>query len=743
MAIDDGFDQKDRLALALRCVLYTLLAGVALLYLPSLTDYNTPKSVLFLILTSVLAAGFLTLMVLQGEVYLIDTPVYYTILAFLAINFVSLFQSYNIYQGLQTLLVYLFQFVLMVVTFHLVTRRKHIVVVLTVLVVTGSIVALVGLLQHNGIYHFHQPWNIPGATIGNTNFVAEYYNVVFPLSVAVLIVTRNGWAKMAALIAVFLMTCHLIVLGSRGGWLGAIVMGVVFGSALLLRHIENRRRVFDTLVIVALAIGLTTPVLKAFASTVPTGQGRNLGDLVSTYWDGVVSRSEDALRIQDDSSRQRVLLWEDTLRMVFDRPFVGVGVGNFEVNIARYLSRESLEVKSRMEVESDRKLMIFRAHNEYLETWSETGIVGFLIFMFLIVQILRACSRLIVGYVRGEQDELSVGLTAAVAATLAHAFFSSNFQNPASSVHFWVVVGLIWSVNLSKDGRNRVGLLNTGGDAFSFGLIAGSGALVLLMILYGSMTWFGSARLMDGRRTFLSKQYTSAIDQLERAAVLLPPRPFAAHELIGKSWYNLDDWARAIPAFERSLAYHPHNPGVHYFLGRSLLEQGRNDEAAGPLKRAVELAPFRVEYLEGYGAALSRTGDDQAAIRAFKKALELDPNSSETLHLLGGSHKALGNYSEAREAYERALLLDPDNAEILNSLGVVEVGAQAYGRAIVIFKDLYDRYPDRPDYGLNLAVSYYSVGDTIRSLEVSRAVISEHPDFGEVNLFVKQVLGVE
>ena len=102
-------------------------------------------------------------------------------------------------------------------------------------------------------------------------------------------------------------------------------------------------------------------------------------------------------------------------------------------------------------------------------------------------------------------------------------------------------------------------------------------------------------------------------------------------------------------------------------------------------------------------------------------------------HLLGGSHKALGNHSEAREAYERALLLDPDNAEILNSLGVVEVEAQAYRRAIVIFKDLYDRYPDHPDYGLNLAVSYYSVGDTLRSLEVSRAVISEHPDFGSVS----------
>ena len=743
MATDVDNPGVDRFALFLRCVLYTLLVGVALVYLPSLTDYNTPKSVLFLILTSVLAAGFLTQMVLQGEVYLIDSSIYYTILAFLAINFVSLFQSYNIYQGLQALIVYLFQFILMIVTFHLVTERKHLLELLTVLIVTGSTVAIVGLLQHNGIYHFHHPWNIPVSTIGNTNFVAEYYNVVFPLSVAVLIVTRNGWAKMAALIAVFLMTCHLIVLRSRGGWLGLIVMGAVFGGALLFRHIENRRRVFDALVVGALVIGLTTPVLKAFASTVPAGEGQNLGGLVGTYWDGVVSRSEDALRVQDDSSLQRVLLWEDTLRMVFDRPFVGVGVGNFEVNIARYLSRESLAVKARMEDESDRALMIFKAHNEYLETWSETGIVGLLIFMFLIAQILLACFRLIVEYFRGEQDELSVGLTAAVAATLVHAFFSTNFQNPASSVHFWVVVGLIWSINLSSDGRRRVGLLTTGGDGFSFALIAGSGGVVLLMIIYGSMTWLGSARLMEGRKTFMSKQYTDAIGQLDRAAGLFPPRPFSAHELIGKSWYNLDDWSHAIPAFERSLAYHPHNAGVHYFLGRSLLEQGRNDEAVGSMKRAVELAPYRAEYLEGYAASLSRTGDEREAIRTFEKALQLDPNSSGTLHLLGSSHKALGHFPEAREAYESALLLDPDNAGILNSLGVVEVEVQAYERAITIFQGLYDTYPERPDYGLNLAVAYYSLGDSARSLKISRALKLKHPDFEDVNQFLEQVLAVE
>ena len=96
MTADTVHSEDDGFARVLRGVLSALLLGVTLVYLPSLSDYSTPKSVLFLILTSVLAAGLLTRMVLQGEVYVVDTPVYYTILAFLAVNFISLFLNANI-----------------------------------------------------------------------------------------------------------------------------------------------------------------------------------------------------------------------------------------------------------------------------------------------------------------------------------------------------------------------------------------------------------------------------------------------------------------------------------------------------------------------------------------------------------------------------------------------------------------------------------------------------------------------
>ena len=113
----------------------------------------------------------------------------------------------------------------------------------------ARLVALVGLLQHNGVYDFYHPWNIPASTIGNVNFVAEYYNVVYPISLVMLLVVRRAWLWALILFACFLMTCHLIVMGSRGGWLGVLIAACVIGGAELIRRYHIRRRAVDALLI--------------------------------------------------------------------------------------------------------------------------------------------------------------------------------------------------------------------------------------------------------------------------------------------------------------------------------------------------------------------------------------------------------------------------------------------------------------------------------------------------------------
>lgn len=84
-----------------------------------------------------------------------------------------------------------------------------------------------------------------------------------------------------------------------------------------------------------------------------------------------------------DTMGLRYALWEAGWKMFLDKPLVGVGIGNFELVLPFYSQG----------VELLRNRSIW-AHNTYIQILSETGIIGFLLFMgmFLstIVNFIRA-----------------------------------------------------------------------------------------------------------------------------------------------------------------------------------------------------------------------------------------------------------------------------------------------------------------------------------------------------------------
>ena len=329
-----------------------MLVLVPLYFSPAMSDYHTPKYILVQVFTTILGCTLLISMVLDGEVYILDHPIYYTMLAFLAANFISLFQAANIYQGLYSLWIQTCFFLVAILCFHCITDRQQVHRLVGLMIAAGGVVALIGLLQHNDVYHFYHRWNIAASTIGNVNFVAEYYNVVYPISLVMLLIVKRAWVWSLLLTACFAMTCHLIVMGSRGGWLGVLIAGGVIGGTELVRRYHIGRRALDTVVVGVLGLLLGWPVMTSVAASLPVAQGQTLAQLSNTYWGQVVSRSADALVMGDRSTRQRVLLWEDTFRLIMDRPMLGVGTGNYEFSIPKFLGSGSHELKSQMENES-------------------------------------------------------------------------------------------------------------------------------------------------------------------------------------------------------------------------------------------------------------------------------------------------------------------------------------------------------------------------------------------------------
>jgi len=716
------------------------LIVVPLYFSPQFEKYSIPKIAIIRVFAIGLSALWIIGMILDGEVSLVDTSIIYTFLGFLAIHLMSLFQSYNTTQGLDTLFQYLCYFALALLVFHVIRSRPQMLRLAGAMLLSASAVATLGLLQHNDVIDLYGRWNIAVSTIGNVNYVAEYYDVVYPLSIAMIFVLRRFWLQMGALLSCFLMSCHLIVLGSRGGWLGAGCALALFGVMAFLRHYRVGRRLFDLAFISVVVACLSWPVLVGMLSSVEYQGGETLGDLAGDYWRKVTDRTEDAIRLQDNSSQQRVLLWEDTLRLIFDRPLVGVGVGNFEYNIPRFTSRKSLEVKARMEGDGGSDLMAFRAHNEYLEVWAETGLLGFGALCFLLVQIGGALWMLLKRYLRGEEDLFVVGLAGAVVATLAHAFFSTNFQDPASALSFWIVVGMIWSLKVNAEGRRHLGLLVTDTGAFAFGAISVCVLVFGATLFAEAQTLRAASQYRRGRELFLGKRYDAAAEAFDTAARLGAPQEFAVWQALGLSHYNRERWQEAAAALEQSVRYHGANPASHYYLGQASAQLGDYDRAVTHAARAAELNPVATQYRLGYGQVLTMAGRPGDAVHILHEVVSERADDVHALRELADAYAALEDMESAADWFQKALLLEPSSMDLINSLAVTEVRLTRFTSARVRFEELIRMVPSRADYRVNYAVVLLNQGDHAGAIDATREALTLEPGMPEAQNLLNQLL---
>jgi tetratricopeptide (TPR) repeat protein len=708
--------------------LLVIAIGVPLYFSPLFYEYQIPKAVIYQTVAVLMAAVWVIAMALDGELRIIDTRLYYAMAGFLAASFISLFQAYNLFQGLETLFDYLCGFLVAILVFHLIRSSRQLNLLAGTMIGVAGVVAAIGLLQHNDLLSLYTRWQIPISTIGNVNFVAEYFNVVFPIAAACLIGWTHPWARALSLTSCFLMSCHLVVLGSRGGWLGTAVALAVIGLAWLFRTFRVSRRALDRGLAVVIVTALAWPIVEGLLSGIPAGAERNLKGLTTEYWRRMADRSDDALKLRDDSSRQRVLLWEDTLRLIFDRPFVGVGVGNFEYNIPKYTSRQSLEVKRRMEQRTGKELMAYRAHNEYLEIWAESGILGIIAFGAILYQLLGAVIGLLRRYMRREEGVLALGLSAAVAATLAHSFFSTNLQDPASASHFWIVFGMVWALKLNAEGESRIPVLATGSGKAAFGVSAACLAACGLAVYLGLQSLLGAYYFHLGGLWFRQKAYGQAAAAFRRAADFRFKDEFAAYQALGVSYYNQERWGEAAEAFRKSFYLHRNNPTVHYHLGVCLGHLGDLQGSVTHLRRATQLDPLSGKYLAELGKALGLSGDAAGAVEALEAARRLEPGDASALHALGRNYKDLGRLDEAIDAYSRAAAIDPDDAEIQNSLAVAYVAQGTYASARDVFQRLAEQHPEAAGYRVNLAVALLNLRQFREALAACEEAIRLAPD---------------
>jgi probable O-glycosylation ligase (exosortase A-associated) len=161
---------------------------------------------------------------------------------------------------------------------------------------------------------------------------------------------NNKWRRIAAGIGLVLVISGVIATQSRGGLLG--IAAVL--SFFLYQRVKNP--------IIVGAIGA-------------------VGMLVMVVFAGISDRQSGGAAEEgvDASAMGRIYAWQAAFNMALSNPFTGVGINNFFVNY--YFYSPHWDGKNHA------------VHSTWFQVLGETGFVGLLVFIMLIVGIFRSLAR--------------------------------------------------------------------------------------------------------------------------------------------------------------------------------------------------------------------------------------------------------------------------------------------------------------------------------------------------------------
>lgn len=426
-----------------------------------------------------------------------------------------------------------------------------------------------------------------------------------------------GWSAVAGLYG-------LVLTGSRGGWLAT---GAVLVLAVTLRARSRRQAVL--------------------------GGGAVLAGLVvagaALYFGSPAARARMTPFLTGEFEASRPLMWRAAWQLWQDRPWLGTGAASYNVLYDRH------------RVAADQSVPDW-AHNDYLNTLSDYGLVGFILWAGAGAWLgwrgwraVRANRR--VAATDGVQGgPWRRGLWLGLVAWALHLGVDFHTKIPGLAFATAVTAGLVLRpMAAAEPGERRAGARGRG---FGLGLIAVALAAGVgrADALYRAEALRHEARRQIDRvaegRGALGDVLPRALLELQEAVRIDPAN--------GQAWADL--------SYVSTLSWHLTRSGAAAI--------GRRAEAAAARARA--LCEARAEFHARQGVALDMQGRSAEAAPFFARAISLAPNTAEW-HYYHAYHLSLApaTLPAARAAVATCLALDPSHPQakaLRNRLSVSQQG---------------------------------------------------------------------
>jgi O-antigen ligase len=298
-------------------------------------------------------------------------------------------------------------FLLFLVITDVINTRERIMRSALAFICPAFIVGLDGFYQYFTGYDIFRHFPLfekikVSATFQFSNSAGTFFATVLPLPLSLYMfnaVDRKKKIYLAA--AILVVFACLLLTQARAAWLGFVF------AFIFLCVVSGKKKFFAVLAVLLL-------VIAVLAVAGPQSLREQLGSLVNIG--------------KDQSSRDRMIIWETGWRMFTDKPLFGHGLGTFMGVFERYRPSGYTE--------------IVYAHNCLLQVAAETGIAGVLVSLWIAAGLFISGLR---GYFR-EKDifvkAASIGFLSGLLAILVNSLFDTTLYSLPLAVLFWSVAGL-------------------------------------------------------------------------------------------------------------------------------------------------------------------------------------------------------------------------------------------------------------------------------------------------------------
>lgn len=305
----------------------------------------------------------------------------------------------------------------------------------------------------------------------------------------------------------------------------------------------------------------------------------------------------ESLFINDESSFQRMAYYTDGLKIVREHLLFGAGGKAWE---ALYMKYQSFPYTST------------QAHNYFLQTFIETGIIGLLLLAAFIIAILKVSMTAIR---KSTSSTVLKGLGIAAVSLAVHSIIDFDFSLFAVLLMVWTIIGLFGAANVNMQEHARASLKVRKAEVISVPLIC-IAALILAISFNGGLAYAKKAveavkaKDMASARKYYEKSASMDFLKSSYKADLAQVYDAASRKIENGKTVIADRqlFDKAEKLYLSALSLDRYNPRLNALMGALYMGRGEIEKGLQYVDKSVECQPMKSIAYEQKADAYFKTG---------------------------------------------------------------------------------------------------------------------------------------